>query len=88
MYKKYEANGWSGNVPEQTPGTAADSKYRNRDGKLPSEDSSGKGISYKEFDVNNKLPNQTRDAERFVVGDDGSVYYTTNHYKTFNQIQK
>jgi len=52
MYKKYEENGWKGSVSGQTPGTAAGSKYANRDGKLPTTDSSGNPITYKEFDVN------------------------------------
>jgi guanyl-specific ribonuclease Sa len=87
MYNKYNENGWKGSVPGQTPGTAAGSKYLNKDGKLPTVDSAGNPITYKEFDVNNKLPNQSRDAERFVVGSDGSVYYTDDHYATFTKIK-
>ena len=34
----------------------------------------------KEFDVNNRIPGMDRDAERFVVGSDGSIYYTDSHY--------
>jgi guanyl-specific ribonuclease Sa len=87
MYKKYEENGWNGSVSGQTLGTAAGSKYANRDGKLPTTDSSGNPITYKEFDVNNKFPNQSRDAQRFVKGSDGSVYYTDDHYTTFIKIK-
>ena len=47
---------------------------------LPTIDNSGNPISYKEFDVNNKIPEVTRDGERFVVGSDGSLYYTDSHY--------
>ena len=34
-------------------------------------------------DVNPKAPNATRDAERFVVGDDGRVFYTSTHYDSW-----
>ncbi len=87
IYRKYEASGWKGNVSGQTPGTAAGSKYLNRDGKLPTTDSSGNAITYKEFDVNNKLPGLARDSERFVRGSDGSVYYTNDHYRSFIKIK-
>ena len=87
MYRKYSEHGWKGSVPGQTVGTAAGSKYLNRDRKLPYIDNSGNPITYKEFDVNNRLPNQSRDGERFVVGSDGSIYYTNDHYNTFIRIK-
>ena len=34
----------------------------------------------KEFDVNSRIPDSRRDKERFVVGSDGSIYYTDSHY--------
>jgi guanyl-specific ribonuclease Sa len=80
IYGAYNQNGWKGNVSGQTKGTVALGKYDNDDRQLPTKDSTGKSIIYKEFDVNNKLPNAKRDAERFVVGSDGSVYYTDSHY--------
>ncbi len=87
MYEKYDQHGWQGNVSGQTPGTAAGRKYDNLNNFLPSVDSAGNRITYQEFDVNNKLPNATRDSERFVRGSDGSVYYTDTHYQsTFLQI--
>ncbi|EHU9649350.1 hypothetical protein K7P65_002527 [Enterococcus faecalis] len=49
-------------------------------------DSKGKSINYKEFDVNNKT-GAKREAERFVKGSDGSVYYPNDHYKTFVRIK-
>ncbi|WP_051650609.1 ribonuclease domain-containing protein [Lachnoclostridium phytofermentans] len=79
-YGKYDKSGWKGNVPGQTEGTAAGAKYQNRDGKLPTTDSNGNSITYKEWDVNNKQPGALRDGERFVTGSDGSVYYTDSHY--------
>jgi guanyl-specific ribonuclease Sa len=48
----------------------------------------GNAITYREFDVNNKLPDATRDAQRFLKGSDGSTYYTDDHYKTFTKITK
>ncbi len=87
MFRKYDKAGWKGTVPGQTPGTAAGSKYLNRDGKLPTMDNTGSPITYKEFDVNNKLPNANRDEQRFITGSDGSIYYTDDHYSTFIKIK-
>jgi guanyl-specific ribonuclease Sa len=87
MFGKYDKAGWNGTVPGQTPGTAAGSKYLNKDGKLPTMDSAGNSMTYKEFDVNNKLPNANRDAQRFLKGSDGSIYYTDDHYSTFIKIK-
>jgi RHS repeat-associated protein len=86
-FNKYDENNWDGNVPGQTPGTKAGSTFQNRDGKLPTTDSTGKSITYKEHDVNNKVANQGRDSERFVSGSDGSVYYTNDHYNTFTKVK-
>lgn len=87
MFGKYDKAGWKGTVPGQTPGTAAGSKYLNKDGKLPTIDSTGNSMTYKEFDVNNKLPNANRDAQRFLKGSDGSIYYTDDHYSTFIKMK-
>ncbi|GHU37735.1 hypothetical protein FACS1894192_07390 [Bacilli bacterium] len=80
IYKKYDNSGWKGNVSGQTPGTKAGKTYENNESLLPKVDSNGKAISYEEFDVNNKISNQSRDKERFVRGNDGSIYYTNDHY--------
>ena len=79
-YDKYDKSGWKGAVQGQTKGTKAGKKYENKNNKLPSIDENGNPITYKEWDVNNKLPGSGRDAERFVTGSDGSVYYTDSHY--------
>lgn len=47
----------------------------------------GEPITYQEFDVNNRIPGQDRDSQRFVVGSDGSVYYTDEHYHGFVKIK-
>ncbi len=54
--------------------------FGNTDGTLPG------GVTYKEYDVNPKT-GATRDGERIVIGSDGSVYYTTDHYKTFTKLE-
>ena len=78
-FAKYDAAGWKGNVSGQTPGTRAGGAWDNGRGQLPTTDSAGKAISYKEFDVNSKT-GPSRDWQRFVCGSDGSVYYTDSHY--------
>lgn len=55
--------------------------------KLPDTTSDGKAISYKEYDVNPKVKGQDRGPERLVIGDDGSVYYTSGHYRSFIRIR-
>jgi len=85
-FMKYRQNNWSGNVPGQTPGTRAGGIFRNADSRLPTRDFRGRTITYREFDVNNKIQGMRRDAQRFVVGSDGSVYFTADHYRTFIRI--
>ncbi len=46
-----------------------------------------KGINYKEYDVNPYVKGQGRGAERLVIGDDGSVWYTSDHYQTFIRVE-
>lgn len=85
-YGKYQDSGWKGNYNGQTPGTKAGRKFENNPPKLPVKDENGNKLSYREFDVNNKLPGQTRDSERFVVDNNGRVYYSSDHYNTFIEI--
>ncbi|MBB6402496.1 RHS repeat-associated protein, partial [Methanococcus maripaludis] len=42
---------------------------------------------YKEYDINPYVSGNNRGPERIVVGDDGSVWYTNDHYQTFTQIE-
>ena len=58
------------------------------DNQLSTVDSKGNSITYREFDVNNKIAGQSRDAERLIRGSDNSVYYTNNHYQTFIKLTK
>ena len=87
-YKNYESEGWTGPHSDSTPGTKGGGEFSNRDGDLPSVDENSNPISYKEYDVNNKPTDGTgRDGERFVIGSDGSVYYTGDHYDSFTKIK-
>ena len=45
------------------------------------------GVKYKEYDVNPYIKGQNRGPERIVIGDDGSVWYTSDHYNTFTRIK-
>ena len=79
-YNNYERTNWQGNYNGQTSGTRAGGKYSNSNNALPQYDSSGNPISYREFDVNNKIAGQARDAQRFIIGSDGLIYFTDSHY--------
>lgn len=85
-YLQYEADGWKGLVTGQSEGTKAGGTWRNFDQQLPLKNELGQSLTYKEFDVNDKKSNQGRDAQRFVVSNDGMVYYTQDHYDTFTII--
>ncbi len=78
-FRKYDKAGWKGNVSGQAPGTNAGRKWRNNKAQLPQYDVNGNPITYREFDVNDYNGVQ-RDGERFIVGDDGSVWYSDSHY--------
>ncbi|MEV5651626.1 ribonuclease domain-containing protein [Nocardia sp. NPDC052254] len=80
-----DAGRWPGSA--NAPGTKGGDQWMNRSGTLPKTDSSGKTLSYREWDVNPKQPGHTRDAERIVTGSDGSAYYTGDHYKTFTRMR-
>jgi len=83
---RYDSNGWTGNYSGQTSGTKAGGKFNNTEGILPTKTSSGETITYKEFDVNNYSTITGRDGERLIIGSDGKLYYTSDHYKTFVEI--
>ena len=73
--------GWdssAGNLAEVAPGKSiGGDRFGNREKQLP------KG-NYRECDVN--YAGGYRGAERLIYGDDGSIYYTNDHYKTFTQL--
>lgn len=46
------------------------------------------GVKYKEYDIHSYKKGENRGTERLVFGDDGSVWYTKDHYKTFIRLKK
>ncbi len=73
--------GWEsseGNLWEVAPGMSIGGDYfGNYEGILPDGD-------YRECDVN--FDGGYRGAERIIYDEDGSIYYTDDHYKTFTQL--
>ena len=73
--------GWvssEGNLWEVAPGMSiGGDHFGNYEGILPEGD-------YRECDVN--FDGGYRGSERIIYGEDGSIYYTDDHYKTFTQL--
>lgn len=46
-----------------------------------------RGVNYREYDVHPHLAGVNRGTERLVLGDDGSAWYTSDHYVTFKRIK-
>ncbi|MGI9104313.1 MAG: RHS repeat-associated core domain-containing protein, partial [Terriglobales bacterium] len=61
--------------------------FQNREGKLPPTDQNGNAIVYKEWDVTPRQAGGGRGTERMVTGSDGSAYYTSDHYRTFQKVR-
>ena len=78
--KEAEAAGWSGGSLEKyLPGKCiGGSHYGNYEGLLPE----AKGRKWTECDINT-LGKKSRGAERIVFSNDGLIYYTADHYETF-----
>lgn len=62
-------------------------RFENRERRLPRTASSGARIRYTEYDVHPEDAPGDRGPERLVVGDDGSAYYTSDHYESFRRIR-
>lgn len=45
------------------------------------------GVKYKEYDIHPYQKGSNRGTERIVMGNDGSVWYTNDHYFTFKQME-
>ncbi|CAI6045004.1 Ribonuclease [Paenibacillus sp. JJ-100] len=79
------ALGWEpskGNLHQVAPGKSIGGDvFRNREGLLPSK----KGRVWYEADIHYK--GGTRGSDRIVYSNDGLIYQTTDHYKTFQQIK-
>ena len=61
-------------------GYKGNKKFQNSDGILPNG-------NYREYDLYPNNSNGNRGLERIVIGDDGSVWYTPDHYETFIKIE-
>ncbi|UAJ77808.1 hypothetical protein IT072_10845 [Leifsonia sp. ZF2019] len=69
------------------PGYVGGRSFGNREGLLPKSTWDNNPIKYREWDISEKIPGINRTAERLVTGDDGSAYYTDDHYKSFTRIR-
>lgn len=82
--KEAEQLGWDnkkGNLWEVAPGKSiGGSHFGNYEKQLPEK----KGRKYYECDIN--YEGKYRGAERIIYSDDGLVFYTGDHYKTFEQM--
>ncbi len=82
--KEAKKLGWEsskGNLDKVAPGMSIGGDYfGNYEGNLPEK----KGRSYTECDIN--YEGGRRGAERIIFSNDGLVYYTNDHYKTFEQL--
>lgn len=81
--KEAEALGWSGGSLEPyAPGKCiGGSHFGNYEGILPEKD----GRSYTECDIDT-LGASKRGAKRIVFSNDGLIYYTEDHYETFELL--
>lgn len=79
----------AGDWPEaaNAPGTRGGQTFRNNEGRLPATGADGARLRFQEWDVNPKERGRGRDAERIVTANDGSAWYTLDHYRTFVQIR-
>jgi ribonuclease T1 len=82
--KEAEELGWNskeGNLWDVAPGKSiGGSRFGNYDGNLPEAD----GRKYYECDIG--YEGGYRGAERIIYSNDGLIYYTEDHYKTFEQL--
>lgn len=82
--KQAERLGWNskkGNLDEVAPGKSiGGSHFGNYEGQLPEQE----GRKYYECDIN--YEGGYRGADRLIYSNDGLVFYTGDHYKTFEQL--
>ena len=81
--KEAQALGWSGGELEPyAPGKCiGGDRFGNYEGLLPEK----KGRSYQECDIDT-LGAKERGAKRIVFSNDGLIYYTPDHYKSFELL--
>ena len=74
---------WQGNLDEVLPGKMIGGNiYNNRDGKLPS----APGRVWREADIN--YSGGYRNDERILYSNDGLIFVSRDHYKTFYEITR
>ena len=73
--------GWSGGSVERyvEDGVIGGDRFGNYEKKLP------EGRSYRECDIDT-LGSSSRGAKRIIYSDDGYIYYTGDHYETFELL--
>ncbi len=78
-----EGLGWSGGSVEQyAPGKCiGGDRFSNREGLLPK----ANGRTWTECDIDT-LGENSRGAKRLVYSNDGLIYYTDDHYESFERI--
>ena len=69
------------------PGYVGGRVFGNYEGVLPRYNTKRKRIEYREWDVRAKAEGRNRGAERLVTGNDGRVWYTADHYRTFVEVK-
>ena len=57
------------------------------DGRDNSQMLPGDGITYREYDIDPKIHGVKRTAERIVVGNNGTAWYTPDHYFSFIRME-
>ncbi len=82
--KDAKQSGWDsgkGNLHEVLPGMSiGGDRFGNHEGKLPKE----KGRTYTECDID--YAGGRRGAKRVIFSNDGLIFYTEDHYNTFEQL--
>ena len=79
--KEAEALGWQGgSLEDYAPGKCiGGNHFGNYEGQLPD------GHSYKECDIDTKGKKE-RGAKRIIFDEEGNIYYTKDHYRSFEQL--
>ena len=82
--KEAQSRGWEaskGNLHKVAPGMSiGGDRFGNREGLLPEQ----KGRQYYECDID--YEGGSRNAKRIVYSDDGLIFYTDDHYASFEQL--
>ncbi len=62
-------------------------RFGNFEHHLPRRTASGVRIQYREWDVARHVLGVNRGPRRLVTGDDGSAYFSADHYRTFLRVR-